>query len=122
MSSGVGRVAVLLGLALVAGCSSVGITRVKAAPARSANCNLEVFTSEQEVKRPFEVLCLIDSRTGTTAFHDKTAAAAIEHAKPQACGCGADAILISALDTEGPGWGTWGQGKAILKAIRFTDK
>jgi hypothetical protein len=104
------------------GCGSVGVTPINSAPSRPGGCRLEIFTSEQKIRRPFQVLCLIDSRTGTTAFDDKTVAAAIEKAKPLACGCGADAILIAGVDTQGPGWGTWGQGKAILKAIRFTDK
>lgn len=103
-------------------CTTVGVTRVRSAPARESNCVLDVFTSEQEIKRPFEVLCLIDSQTGGTIFHDRTAAAAVEHARPHACRCGADAILISGIGTEGPGMGSgWGHGTAVVKAIRFTD-
>jgi hypothetical protein len=110
-------------LFLAASCTSVGVTRVKSAPSRASNCDLQVFTSEQEVTRPFEVVCLIDSQTGGTIFHDRTAAAAVEHARPYACRCGADGILISGIGREGPGMGSgWGHGTAVVKAIRFTER
>ena len=101
-------------------CTSVGVTQTKTGiPAKRSNCPLDVYTTDSEVTRPFEVVCLIDSRTGTTLFHSKTAAAAIEHTRPYACECGADAIVLMSADTEGLTWATWGRGKAIVKAIRY---
>ncbi|PMR72079.1 hypothetical protein [Billgrantia endophytica] len=106
---------------LVTGCTSVGVTPVNSFSAKPANCQLDIYASEAEIQRPFQTACLINSRTGTTAFHRKNAAAAIDHARSEACGCGADAMLIQATDTQGVTMTTWGQGKAIIQAIRYTD-
>ena len=103
------------------GCANVGVTKMHGAEPKQANCSLDIFSSPNEIKRAYEVVCLIDSRTGTTAFHTKTAAAAIEQAKPSACECGADGILIDYLDTEGATLATWGKGEAVIKAVRYID-
>lgn len=105
----------------MAGCANIGVTKMKEATPYDVGCKLDIYTSVNEIKRPYEIVCLINSRTGSTAFHTKTAAAAIEQVKPEACKCGADALLIENIDTEGVSWGGWGKGKAILKAIRYTD-
>jgi hypothetical protein len=73
------------------------------------------------VKHKFEVVCLIDSLTPSNAFADKTAAGAIKRAKPSACECGADGLIIESLTTQGTTAFGWGSGSAILKAIRYTD-
>ena len=85
------------------------------------NCELDIYSSKNEIQHKFKTICLIDSRTGTTAFHSKTAAAAVNQAKPYACKCGADAILIEMLDTEGVTMTTWGKGKAVLKGIKYIN-
>ena len=106
----------------IAGCNKVGVVRLSSVSRRApkpATCHLDVYTSKQAVKRRFVEVCLIDSRTGTTAFHDKSAASAIENARPAACRCGADALLIARTDTEGVSLAGWGQGKAIIKAIAY---
>jgi hypothetical protein len=95
---------------------------MKSAPPKSENCDLEIFSGESDVKRPYEVLCLLDSKTGGNAFADKTMAGAIKLAKPDACKCGADGILVAGGRAEGVSLFTWGEGFATLKAIRFTDK
>jgi hypothetical protein len=105
-----------------AGCSSVGVTKVSNATPKPETCNLDIYASDSDVGRPFKVVCIIDSRTGSTVFDKKTAAAAINNAKPKACECGADAIVISSADTEGATWARWGQGKAFLKAIRYEEQ
>jgi hypothetical protein len=105
----------------LAGCASTGVTQIKAAPPRDKNCNLEIFTNVSEIKRPYEVVCIIDARTGNTS-DDKTTAGAIKLTKPDACKCGADAILIENLSTQGVTAFSWGEGRAIVKAIKFTDK
>jgi hypothetical protein len=107
-------------LALLAcSCGSVGVTQVTPAQPLRRDCVLDIYTSEAEVKRPYTVVCLLDAQTGTTAFTSKTIAAAIEKAKPEACKCGADAIIFVAGDTEGASLVGWGRGRALVKAIRY---
>ena len=114
------RILAVVVLLLSTGCASVGVTRLKEAVPKPDSCALEVFTGEADIKRPFEVVCLLDSRTGTTALHSRSGSTAIELAKPKACQCGADGIIVQAIDTEGMGMAGWGMGKAVVKAIRFT--
>ncbi len=109
-------------LLALSSCASVGVTKLNPAEPKEKNCALEIFSSESEIKKPFEVLCLLDSGTATNAFADKTVAGAIQLAKPEACKCGADAILILNGNTEGMSLTGWGRGTALLKAIRFTHK
>lgn len=104
---------------LLSACSSIGTTQLKNAEPKAPDCRLDVYSSAKEIKRPYEPICMIDSRTGTTAFHDKTASAAIKNAKPLACQCGADAILIEGMETDGMTFMTWGQGKAIIRGIKY---
>jgi hypothetical protein len=106
---------------LLAGCTTVGVTPVNSSAAKPANCHLDVYASETEISRDFQTACLIDSRTGSTLFHRRDAAAAIDHARKEACGCGADAILVQSADTQGVTMASWGQGKAIVRAIRYID-
>lgn len=113
-------VAVLGALAL-AGCSSVGVTQLHSAAAKPAGCNVDIYASASEINHKYQTVCLLDSRTGSTLFHTRTAAAAIDHAKSEACECGADAMLIETADTEGMSFSRWGQGKAIIRAIKYTD-
>lgn len=110
---------ICLSLLVLSGCSSVGSTQLKQAESKPPNCELDIYSGKDEIKRPYEAICLLDSRTGTTAFHKKTASAAIENAKPAACACGADAILVEQTDTNGVTLMTWGQGKAVLRGIRY---
>lgn len=104
---------------LLSGCANVGVTQLKPATSKSPTCSLDIYSSEKDITQPYEVVCLIDSRTGTTAFHKKTGAAAIEQAKSKACECGADAMLVETIDTAGITLMTWGKGTAIIKAIRY---
>lgn len=103
---------------LLASCASVGVTISKSVPPKPKNCNLDVYFSESEIKRPYEVIALIDSKTGSNL--NKTVAKAIENAKPQACKCGADAILVGQTNTVTVSGGG-GYGSAMLKCIRYTD-
>jgi len=54
-----------------------------------------------------------------TSFRKKTYKQAIELAKPQACECGADAIIVFSVDKQGVNLMNWGQGKAVVKGIRY---
>ena len=121
-NKGMRAILAIIMMAAMTGCSTVGVTRLKDAERKPSDCKLEIFTDAAMVKRPFEELCLLDSRTGSTAFHDKTAAGAIENAKADACACGADAIIVGGMGSTGAGYGSWGNGTAFLKAIRFTGK
>lgn len=89
--------------------------------AKPASCQLDQFVSERDLERPYEIACMITSETGTTLGHDKTASAAINNARADACACGADAIVIESSEEEGMTQFTWGQGKAQLKAVRYQD-
>jgi hypothetical protein len=60
-----------------------------------------------------------DSRTtARSVLVTKRGAAALENAKPEACKCGADAILIMEIGKIAT---MDAQGKAVLEAIRYTD-
>jgi len=100
----------------------VGVTPIGRAlpPKPSTPCMLDIYTNTAEITRPYEELCLIDSRTGITAFHYRTAAEAIRQARPEACRCGADAMIVASARTEGAAFG-WGMGAAVIKAIHYTD-
>ena len=112
-------VAAGLATALLTGCGSVGVQPVSMGAAKPANCPLDQYVSERDIKRPYEVACMITSQTGTTLGHDKTASAAINNARADACACGADAIVVESSEEEGITLFTWGQGKAQLKAVRY---
>lgn len=103
---------------IIVACASVGVTISKSVAARPKGCNLDVYFSESEIKRPYDVIALIDSKTGSNL--NKTVAKAIENAKPQACKCGADAILVGQTNTVTVAGGG-GYGSAILKCIKYTD-
>lgn len=107
---------------LMTSCASVGVNISKSYPPKDKDCMLDVYYSEQEVKKSFEVIALIDSKTGSNLFAKKTVSAAIELAKPKACECGADAIIITQMDKEGVTAGGYGYGKAMIKCIKYTDK
>ncbi|WP_346795462.1 hypothetical protein R5M92_08390 [Halomonas sp. Bachu 37] len=111
------------GVAIIslAGCSSVGVQPVSVGSAKPANCTLDQYASERDIERPHEVACVLTSKTGTTLMHDKSASAAIDNARADACACGADAIVVESAEEEGITLMTWGQGKATLKAMRYLD-
>ena len=104
---------------ILSSCATVGVTVSKSYPAKREDCNLEVYFDKTEIERPYEVIALLDSKTGSNA--NKTVARAIEVAKPKACACGADAILIVQTNTVTVSGGG-GYGSAMIKCIKFTDK
>lgn len=106
---------------VLVGCGSVAVQPMSTGAAKPANCQLDRFVNERDIERPYEVACTISSQTGTTLGHDKSASAAIENARAEACGCGADAIVVESAEEEGITLFTWGQGKAQLKAVRYLD-
>ena len=87
--------------------------------AKPSNCPLDIYASESDVKRPFETVALLTSRTGTSLFERHTIDAAIEYAKSKACECGADAIVVMQASS-GSGWSApYGKANATMKAIRY---
>lgn len=114
------RQVLYLVLLVAAGCSNVGVTLIKPGPAKPSDHPIDIYTSEAEVKRPFEACCLIDSQTSNSLFSSKTAAAAINKAKYYARKHGADALIVMNAATDGPSWFSHGRGTAMLKAIRYT--
>jgi hypothetical protein len=123
MKKGFGRMATKIisaaAFLLIAGCASVGITELKSVSPRGEDCQIDVYAAAEDVKVPWEAVCMIDSGTATHIFADKTASGAIKNAKPYACKCGADALIIESMHIESQTLLTSPQGKAILKAIRY---
>ena len=104
---------------LLSACAAVDVVKMKEHPAKPINCALDVYADEKEITREYEVVCLISSMTGSTLFDKKTASEAIRLAKPKACECGADAILIMATEKKGMSATGYGHGQASIKAIRY---
>jgi hypothetical protein len=111
---------ILLVVCLLPACAGVGVTQLKDVPSREPDCKLDVYTEAKEVTRPVEAVCLLDAHTSARAFTDRTISGAIELAKPEACKCGADALILMSGRSEGANM-TNGQGFATLKAVRYTD-
>jgi len=116
--------AALIAAVALTACARVTTNRpegVQAFAPKPVDCKVDVYSNPGDVGRKYEEICLIDSRTGATTFHDKSPEAAIERAKPAACRCGADGILIDREETQDPSTFSWGRGTAQVKAIRYTD-
>ncbi|MBR8839537.1 MAG: hypothetical protein DSM106950_37430 [Stigonema ocellatum SAG 48.90 = DSM 106950] len=101
------------------GCASVGVQVMKQHPAKPVGCPIEVYADEKDVKRDYETIALIDSKTGSTLFDKKTVSAAIDMAKPKACQVGADAIIVVSSDRRGVNLASYGEAKAMIKAIKY---
>lgn len=113
--------AIVLAAIGLTGCGYVGVQPVSMGEAKPPNCQLDRYVNERDIERPYEVACIISSRTGTTLGHDKSASAAINNVHADACACGADAIVVESAEEQGITAFTWGQGKADLKAVRYLD-
>lgn len=100
-------------------CASIGVTSIQSAPPKGDDCELAIYTDEREIKKAFEVVCFVDAMTAGHVLADTTVAGAIRAARPSACHCGADALLIH--DVRKESGNLWGRGFAILKAIRYTE-
>lgn len=95
----------LMVVGTLSACAGATVTRLKTAPARPLDCDLEIFATEAEVPKKFETLCLVEAHTGTGLMHDRTAAGALAHAKPKLCECGADAaIIVEAQSKQSSDW------------------
>ncbi|MCB1994427.1 MAG: hypothetical protein KDG57_00840, partial [Rhodoferax sp.] len=72
---------------MLAGCASTGVVQVGASrfAAKPEGCRLDVYASRQDVKRPFEAICLISSESGRTLFNDRSDEGRVEAVREQAC-------------------------------------
>ncbi len=92
------HILVLVSCLFFVSCASVGVNVMKFYPPKSKNCQLDVYTTENDIERQYEHICLLYSKTGSTLFSIKIFENAIERAKPKACQCGADAIIVSSVE------------------------
>ncbi len=106
---------------ILASCASVDVAKMKTLPPKSEDCQIDVYSEASAVKRKYEVACILGSSTGTTLFADRSVQHAIDIAKPEACKCGADGILVDSVTKTGFGLNGYGQGAASIKAITYTD-
>ena len=104
---------------VITGCAAVGVTTLKSYSQKPADSSLDIFSSIEEIHKPYEIICLIDSKTGNSLFNDKTVAGAINLAKPKALECGADAILVENMQTVSGNGFNYGHASAIIKAIKY---
>jgi hypothetical protein len=113
----IGPAAIIVGLF---GCATSGSMRLGAsAPPKPPGCPLDIYSSEAEVRRPFEMLCLLDAKTGTHLLADRSIEAAVVQVRAEACKCGADAIVVTGVEKEGVTLWSWGHGRASAKGIRY---
>ncbi|MCF2445908.1 hypothetical protein L0657_18245 [Dyadobacter sp. CY345] len=109
---------VLLGSGLFS-CASVKVQKLTTNHPKPRNCEVEVFNNESEVKRKFEVVCVLDSKTGNSIWNKRTAEAAIENAKNKACECGADAIVVTSSGRTKLKFYSYRRGIANLKGVKY---
>ncbi|MEO6684977.1 MAG: hypothetical protein ABIN24_03390 [Dyadobacter sp.] len=104
---------------ILSSCASVKVEKLSKNSPKFQNCDLEVFNNEGEVKRKFEVICLLDSKTGNSIWNKRTAEAAIENAKNKACACGADAIVITSSGRTKLKFYSYRRGVASMKGVKY---
>jgi hypothetical protein len=109
-------VIIALGLLALAGCATLSVTKMaaKAAP-RDNGCALDIFTDASTLSRPHDDLCLIDSRTAGPVWTDRSLTGAINQARPAACECGADALVVLTVGQQPEN----GSTTAVLRAIKY---
>ena len=83
---------------LLVSCAHVGVTTLRAANPKVATCSLDIYSSPEEIKKPYEVLCLLDARTGTTAFAERSGAGAINEARHMHAGVAEMPSWLSLLE------------------------
>jgi len=105
----------------LAGCGSTGVVRLgSSVPApKPEDCALDIVAAESDVKRPFEKVCMIDAKTGSTLYHHRTPEAAMKRMKKAACECGADAVILTGVEKTGVNLMTWGSSETKGIAIRY---
>lgn len=108
-------------IAMLASCASVRVKEVKRFEAKASDCRLPVFNNADEINGTYEILCELESITGSSLYVKRTAEAAVEKARPAACGCGADAILVISSGRTNLSVFSWRRGIATLQAIKLNS-
>ena len=108
-------------LATLVSCASVRVKEVNSAAARTGDCELPVFKNVSEINGAYEVLCELETVTGSALYLKRTAEAAIERGKPAACRCGADALLVVSSGRTKVKLFSWRRGTATVQAIKTTN-
>src|SRR4051812_48590463 len=85
-----------LGVLLIAGCTSVGVTTLKNPPDQALNsdCRLEFFFSDENLKEGYDSLCEIESRVSHFPWNPGRRTMALINALPLACECGGNVVII----------------------------
>ncbi len=112
----------ILSVGMLSACASVDTARIKDAPPKADSCHIEIFNNAAEVKKPYESLCSLGSSTGTTLFANKSLQHAIDNARPAACACGGDAMILNHVSSEGVSLTGYGKSSASITVIRYTEK
>jgi hypothetical protein len=112
----------LAAMLALAACGSTGVVRVgKAQPApKPGGCPIAVFEAEEDVGRPFEKVCVIDAKTGSTLYNDRSPKGAMKKITVAACQCGADAVILRQVQKKGVSLTSWGSSAMTVLAIRYT--
>lgn len=105
---------ILLFSLLCSSCSHVSVLRLEGfhADQKESSCSLSVVSDSKLIKSPYEELCIITS----VAVELKKA---VENAKPEACKCGADGLLIMHAGGTGDGLIVPFRNTVYFKAFRL---
>lgn len=103
-------------------CGSTGVVRVGKTqfPPKPAGCPIAVFEAEEDVGRPFEKVCVIDAKTGSSLYVDRSPTGAMKKVSAAACQCGADAVILRQVQKKGVSLTSWGSSAMTVLAIRYT--
>lgn len=109
----------ITGCIILPGCASTRYAQLKEYPQKPHDCHLDIYTVDDTINKEFEIVCEIESKTGSTLFSNKSYMHALELGKPIACFCGADAIIVKEVEKVDMNLFTWGEGRAVLIAIKY---
>ncbi|KAA6439340.1 hypothetical protein FEM33_13830 [Dyadobacter flavalbus] len=109
----------LILLSVLTSCASVRVKEVKHVEAKASDCRLPVFRNASEISGAYDVLCDLESITGSSLYVRRSAEAAIKKAMPAACRCGADAVLVISSGRTNLSFFSWRRGVATLQAIQL---
>ena len=117
----------IFGAVIVTGCTgSTAVVRTSTLTPEPLpkDCHLDIYTSEADITRRYETVCMIHAETGRTLFERHSVDAALDRIRPKACSCGAHALIVTDVAKQGA-FSSWSSGygfsTAKVKAIRYTD-
>jgi hypothetical protein len=109
-------------LPLITGCATTGVVPLGSATraAKPADCRLDVFAAREDVRRPFDAVCLVSSESGRTLFNDRSDEGRLQAAREAACACGADAIIVRDMSRSAMQFGVgYSQARIKIEAIAY---